>query len=138
MTLRSWTGCGILDRPGFTNQEHLAEVKRMLAVPGALEATLGYYRAMLTGQGGPGPGAGAAGGGPPIVVPTLALCGAEDKRAEVMQDQARHFAARTGSNSCPAAATSCSASSRRRSRSSSWTGSPGNRRYRHAELMVTG
>jgi len=26
------------------------------------------------------------------VVPTLALCGAEDKRAEVMQDQARHFA----------------------------------------------
>jgi pimeloyl-ACP methyl ester carboxylesterase len=26
------------------------------------------------------------------VVPTLALCGAEDKRAEVMQDQARDFA----------------------------------------------
>ena len=33
--------------PGFTDQEHLAEVKRMLAVPGALEATLGYYRAMF-------------------------------------------------------------------------------------------
>jgi pimeloyl-ACP methyl ester carboxylesterase len=28
----------------------------------------------------------------PIVVPTLALCGAEDKRAELMQGQARHFA----------------------------------------------
>ena len=27
-----------------------------------------------------------------IAAPTLALCGAEDKRAEVMQDQARHFA----------------------------------------------
>ena len=26
------------------------------------------------------------------MVPTLALCGAEDKRAEVMQGQARHFA----------------------------------------------
>ncbi len=38
--------------PGFTDQEHLAEVKRMLAVPGALEATLGYYRAMFDpGQG---------------------------------------------------------------------------------------
>ena len=33
--------------PGFTDEEHLAEVKRMLAVPGALEATLGYYRAMF-------------------------------------------------------------------------------------------
>jgi pimeloyl-ACP methyl ester carboxylesterase len=30
--------------------------------------------------------------GRPIVVPTLALCGAEDERAEVMHDQARYFA----------------------------------------------
>ena len=79
--------------PGFTDEEHLAEVKRMLAVPGALEATLGYYQGHVRpGQGGPGPGGGAAGGtGRPIVVPTLALCGAEDKRAEVMQGQARRF-----------------------------------------------
>jgi hypothetical protein len=33
--------------PGFADEEHLAEVKRMLALPGALEATLGYYRAMF-------------------------------------------------------------------------------------------
>ena len=51
--------------PGFTDEEHLAQVKRMLAVPGALEATLGYYRAMFDpAEGGPGPGGGAAGGGP--------------------------------------------------------------------------
>jgi hypothetical protein len=33
--------------PGFTDEEHLAEVKRMLAAPGALQAALGYYRAMF-------------------------------------------------------------------------------------------
>jgi hypothetical protein len=34
--------------PSFTDEEHLTEVKRMLAVPGALEATLGYYRSCST------------------------------------------------------------------------------------------
>ena len=33
--------------PGFTDEEHLAKVKRTLAAPGAQEATLGYYRAMF-------------------------------------------------------------------------------------------
>ena len=125
--------------PGFTDEEHLAEVKRMLAVPGALEATLGYYRAMFDpARADPDLAEVRQAAGRPIVVPTLALCGAQDKRAEAMQDQARHFACPTASNSCPAAATSCSASSRRRSPSLSWTGSPGNSRYRHAKLMVTG
>jgi pimeloyl-ACP methyl ester carboxylesterase len=79
--------------PGFTDEEHLAEVKRMLAVPGALEATLGYYRAMFDpARADPGLAEVRQAAGRPIVVPTLALCGAEDKRAEVMQDQARHFA----------------------------------------------
>jgi len=79
--------------PGFTDEEHLAEVKRMLAVPGALEATLGYYRAMFDpARADPDLAEVRQAAGRPIVVPTLALCGAEDKRAEVMQDQARHFA----------------------------------------------
>jgi pimeloyl-ACP methyl ester carboxylesterase len=79
--------------PGFTDEEHLAEVKRMLAVPGALEATLGYYRAMFDpARADPDLAEVRQAAGRPIVVPTLALCGAEDKRAEVMHDQARHFA----------------------------------------------
>ena len=79
--------------PGFTDEEHLAEVKRMLAVPGALEATLGYYRAMFDpARADPDLAEVRQAAGLPIVVPTLALCGAEDKRAEVMQGQARHFA----------------------------------------------
>jgi pimeloyl-ACP methyl ester carboxylesterase len=79
--------------PGFTDEEHLAEVKSMLAVPGALEATLGYYRAMFDpARADPDLAEVRQAAGRPIVVPTLALCGAEDKRAEVMQDQARHFA----------------------------------------------
>ena len=85
---------GLLDRrPGFTDEEHLAEVKRMLAVPGAMEATLGYYRAMFDpARADPDLAQVRQAAGRPIVVPTLALCGAEDKRAEVMQDQAPHFA----------------------------------------------
>ena len=79
--------------PGFTDEEHLAQVKRMLAVPGALEATLGYYRAMFDpARADPDLAEVRQAAGRPIVVPTLALCGAEDKRAEVMQGQARHFA----------------------------------------------
>ena len=79
--------------PGFTDEEHLAEVKSMLAVPGALEATLGYYRAMFDpARADPDLAEVRQAAGRPIVVPTLALCGAEDKRAEVMHDQARYFA----------------------------------------------
>ena len=79
--------------PGFTDEEHLAEVKRMLAVPGALEATLGYYRAMFDpARADPDLAEVRQAAGRPIMVPTLALCGAGDKRAGVMQDQARHFA----------------------------------------------
>ena len=80
-------------RPGHEDKAHIAGVKAMLRRPGVLTATLGYYRAMLD----------AARGDPaldelrrrmerPITVPTLALCGADDLRAELMNDQGRHFA----------------------------------------------
>jgi len=78
---------------GYRDDAHIADVKRMLAVPGALTATLGYYRALFD---------------PrkvdsrledlrrsmdrPIVVPTLALCGSADLRAELMAEQAQYFA----------------------------------------------
>jgi pimeloyl-ACP methyl ester carboxylesterase len=79
--------------PGFTDEEHLAEVKRMLAVPGALEATLGYYRAMFDpARADPDLAEARQAADQPIMVPTVALCGALDKRAELMQGQARHFA----------------------------------------------
>ena len=111
---RSLTGCGTLDRarlhrwgaPGRGE----AHAGRTWRAGGGTGLRPGHVR---PGQGGSGPGTGAAGGRPADVVPTPALCGAEDKRAEVMQDQARHFTGPTGSSSCPAAATSCSASSRR-------------------------
>jgi pimeloyl-ACP methyl ester carboxylesterase len=78
--------------PGYEDAAHIANIKLMLAKPGVLAATLGYYRAML----------GAAGGEPanaglralidrPISVPTLALCGSEDLRAELMTDQGQYF-----------------------------------------------
>ena len=47
-----------------------------LQQPGALEAALGALRADMAR---------------PIAVPTLALCGAQDLRAELMTDQARYF-----------------------------------------------
>ena len=66
----------------------------MLAVPGALEATLGYYRAMFDPARADPDLAEVRQAAGLLIVPTLALCGAEDKRAEVMQGQARHFAYR--------------------------------------------
>ncbi len=83
---RYWTS------PGYQDAAHLLEIKAMLGQPGVLAATLGYYRAMLD----------SAKGDPrlqptrelmdrPITVPTLALCGGDDLRAELMTDQARYF-----------------------------------------------
>jgi pimeloyl-ACP methyl ester carboxylesterase len=78
--------------PGHVDREHIAEIKNMLREPGVLAATLGYYRAMFSPQkGDPGLEEVRALMKRPIGVPTLALCGAEDLRAELMVDQARHF-----------------------------------------------
>jgi pimeloyl-ACP methyl ester carboxylesterase len=78
--------------PGFSDDPHVADVKAMLREPGALAATLGYYRAMLDPRkGDPGLGALRLAMARPIGVPTLALCGGEDLRAELMANQAPHF-----------------------------------------------
>jgi pimeloyl-ACP methyl ester carboxylesterase len=79
--------------PGFEDAEHVARVKRMLAVPGALAATLAYYRAMFIAEkADPALEPVRKAIEKPITVPTLALCGTEDKRAEVMREQDGHFA----------------------------------------------
>jgi pimeloyl-ACP methyl ester carboxylesterase len=79
--------------PGFEDAAHIASIKRMLAEPGVLPATLGYYRAMLDpAMGDPALEPLRALMNRPIALPTLALCGADDLRAELMTDQSRHFA----------------------------------------------
>lgn len=83
---RYWT------RHGHEDAAHIASVKAMLAQPGALGATLGYYRAMLDdSRADPARAPLRPLMARPIAVPTLALCGAEDLRAELMTDQGRHF-----------------------------------------------
>ena len=78
--------------PGFEDTAHLAEIKAMLREPGVLRAILGYYRAMLDpSKGDPRLDAVRTRLSRPIGVPTLALCGAEDLRAELMTDQAQYF-----------------------------------------------
>jgi pimeloyl-ACP methyl ester carboxylesterase len=78
--------------PGHQDAAHIADVKRMLAEPGALTATLGYYRAMLDpGKADPRLEALRQSMNRTISVPTLALCGGADPRAELMRDQAQHF-----------------------------------------------
>jgi pimeloyl-ACP methyl ester carboxylesterase len=78
--------------PGFQDAAHLAEIKAMLREPGVLAATLGYYRAMLDPRKGDSrlenmrPTMDRA-----IAVPTLALCGSGDLRADLMMNQAQYF-----------------------------------------------
>ncbi|WP_295641870.1 alpha/beta hydrolase [uncultured Methylibium sp.] len=79
--------------PGHEDAAHIASIKAMLRRPGVLTATLGYYRAMLdAGKGDPALEDLRRRMQGPITVPTLALCGADDLRAELMRDQGRHFA----------------------------------------------
>jgi pimeloyl-ACP methyl ester carboxylesterase len=78
--------------PGYRDAEHIADIKRMLREPGVLPATLGYYRAMFDRRKvDPGLEDLRRSMERPITVPTLALCGGDDLRAELMADQAQYF-----------------------------------------------
>ena len=78
--------------PGHEDAAHIASIKAMLTQPGVLTATLGYYRAMLDAtKGDPTLAHVRALMEQPIAVPTLALCGADDLRAELMTDQGKYF-----------------------------------------------
>jgi pimeloyl-ACP methyl ester carboxylesterase len=78
--------------PGYQDAAHLAGIKAMLREPGVLAATLGYYRAMLDPRkGDPRLDKMRPSMDRPITVPTLALCGGDDLRAELMTDQAQYF-----------------------------------------------
>jgi len=79
---------------GFRDEEHIRGVKHMLAQPGALTATLAYYRAMLDQEkSNPEHAELRTKMTRQIQVPTLALCGAQDLRAELMLDQSKYFSA---------------------------------------------
>lgn len=78
--------------PGHEESAHIASIKAMLAQPGVRTATLGCYRAMLDPtKGDPALAQLRQLMEQPIAVPTLALCGADDLRAELMTGQGRHF-----------------------------------------------
>ncbi len=80
--------------PGYRDSEHIAEIKRMLREPGVLTATLGYYRAVFDPRKvDPRLENLRHSMDRAITVPTLALCGGDDLRAELMTDQAKYFAA---------------------------------------------
>lgn len=83
---RFWTS------EGYEDVAHLRKVKAMLSEPGVIAATLGYYRAMLDSKKwDPRLRDVRQAMDRPISVSTLALCGGDDLRGELMHDQAQYF-----------------------------------------------
>jgi pimeloyl-ACP methyl ester carboxylesterase len=73
---------------------HIARIKEMMSQPGAVEATLAYYRAIFDrGKRDPALGDLARSLDRPIAVPTRVLCGARDMRGEMLETQRDLFAA---------------------------------------------
>lgn len=80
--------------PNFDDAAHVAEIRRRMATPGALEASLAYYRAMFrASKADPALAAIRARLEAPIAVPTLVLCGSRDLRREMLEGQRRYFSA---------------------------------------------
>ena len=78
--------------PGHDDPAHVARIKTMLAQPGAVASTLGYYRAAFNpALQDPALASLRARLDDPIAVPTLALCGADDVRIDPMSRQAGQF-----------------------------------------------
>lgn len=79
--------------PAYDDRAHVAQVRRMLAEPGALDAALAYYRAMFRrGKADPALAAVRERLQHPIPVPTRVLCGSRDMRGEMLPRQADLFA----------------------------------------------
>lgn len=78
--------------PGFDDAAHVAEIRRTMATPGALEASLAYYRAMFRAdRADPALATVRARAEGPIAVPTRVLCGSRDMRREMLETQRRWF-----------------------------------------------
>lgn len=80
--------------PSFDDTAHVAAIRRSMATPGALQASLAYYRAMFRpGKADPALAVVRATLEAPIAVPTRVLCGSEDMRKEMLEAQRRYFTA---------------------------------------------
>lgn len=78
--------------PAYADRDHVARIKRMLAEPGALAASLAYYRAALQARRQDPALAGLREAlDRPTPVPTRVLCGARDLRREMLDGQSRFF-----------------------------------------------
>ncbi len=79
--------------PAYDDRAHVAQIKRMLAEPGALQASLGYYRAMFRkSMADPALEEVRQRLVDPITVPTRVLCGSRDMRKEMLPQQSDLFA----------------------------------------------
>lgn len=78
--------------PDFDDAQHVAEIRRSMATPGALKASLAYYRAMFGSRNADPALAGVrARLETPIRVPTRVLMGGEDLRREMLEPQRSYF-----------------------------------------------
>ena len=80
--------------PDFDDAMHVTEIRRSMATPGALQASLAYYRAMFRkSRADPALAEVRARLEAPISIPTRVLCGSHDMRREMLEDQRRYFTA---------------------------------------------
>lgn len=80
--------------PDFDDAAYVAEIRRSMATPGALQASLAYYRAMFGSRNAdPMLAELRAQLEAPISVPTRVLCGDHDMRKEMLEAQRRYFTA---------------------------------------------
>ena len=78
--------------PAYDDRAHVARIKRMLAEPGALQASLAYYRAMFRkSRADPALEGVRQRLADPISVPTRVLCGSRDMRREMLPRQSDLF-----------------------------------------------
>lgn len=78
--------------PNYNDRAHVAQIKKMMAHPGAVAATLAYYRTLLSSaRQDPALGAVRARINQPIPVPTLVLCGSRDMRGQMLPEQQEFF-----------------------------------------------
>jgi pimeloyl-ACP methyl ester carboxylesterase len=79
--------------PAYDDSAHVAQVKQMLAQPGAMVAALAYYRAMMDpDKADPALADVTARLSDPITTPTRVLCGSRDMRREMLPRQRDLFA----------------------------------------------
>jgi pimeloyl-ACP methyl ester carboxylesterase len=78
--------------PAYDDRDHVAQIKRMLAEPGAMAATLAYYRAAMQPRfADPALADLRARLDQPIGVPTRVICGTRDMRREMLPGQREFF-----------------------------------------------